>query len=47
MEFKSAYYKSFSETMEKYDMPEGSAEFAGDLQAFEEMLFGFHIGLLI
>ncbi|MFA0815304.1 MAG: hypothetical protein ACC608_05900 [Anaerofustis sp.] len=47
MEFQSEYYRSFPENMAKYEIPPETFEFAGDIQMYEEMMFGFHIYLLV
>lgn len=47
MEIVSKYYKSFPENMAKYEIPPTAFEFAGDLQMYDEMVFGFHMFLLM
>lgn len=47
MEVKSEYYRTFPENMEKYEILPEAFEFAGDIQMYEEMMFGFHMYLLI
>ncbi|MFZ7119465.1 MAG: hypothetical protein ACOWWH_00755 [Eubacteriaceae bacterium] len=47
MDIKSEYYLDFSETMEKYEIPEETIPFAGEsFQSLEEMLFKFAIFLI-
>ncbi|MBF7097903.1 hypothetical protein [Alkalibacter mobilis] len=47
MEIKSEYFRNFKENMEKYEIQPESFEFAGDIQMYEEMMFGFHMYLLV
>lgn len=47
MDFKSAYYDSFNETLEKYGISPEAVPYAGEtLQGMEEMFFGFTMFLI-
>jgi hypothetical protein len=47
MEFKSEYYSDFMQNMQKYGVDPSAYEFAGEIQALEEMMFAFNMTMLV
>lgn len=47
MDFQSAYYDSFNETLEKYGLSPETIPYVGEIQGAEEMFFGFSMFLII